>query len=87
MVTDTAVELLKKLGKGGMAGFVNAFLRNFDQYKIVLPEGDGGLALKSNYPLFAVKKSKLNTGQGRRAFFFQRAQELPFDLSETKSSI
>ena len=40
MVTDTAVELLKKLGKSGMAGFVNAFLRNFDQNKIVLPEGD-----------------------------------------------
>ena len=29
-VADTAVELIKKLGKGGMAGFVNAFLRKFD---------------------------------------------------------
>ena len=29
-VTDFAVELCKKLGKSGAAGFVNAFLRRFD---------------------------------------------------------
>ena len=28
-VTKNAVELTKKLGKGGMSGFVNAFLRKF----------------------------------------------------------
>lgn len=56
MVTDTAVELLKKLGKGGMAGFVNAFLRKFDEAQVILPEGEEGLAVKYNYPLFAVQK-------------------------------
>ena len=73
MVTDTAVELLKKLGKGGMAGFVNAFLRNFDQHKIVLPEGDGGLALKSNYPLFAVKKIKAEYGARAESILFSKS--------------
>ncbi len=52
-VADTAVELIKKLGKGGMAGFVNAFLRKFDEGKVTLPEGAEGLAIRSNYPLFA----------------------------------
>ncbi len=62
MVTDTAVDLLKRLGKGGMAGFVNAFLRAFDQEKVVLPQGDEGLAVTYNYPLFAVKKIKEEYG-------------------------
>lgn len=62
MVTDTAVELCKKMGKGGMAGFVNAFLRKFDADKVVLPDGDEGLAMKTNFPLFAVKKIKAQYG-------------------------
>lgn len=73
MVTDTAVELLKKLGKSGMAGFVNAFLRNFDHHKIVFPEGDGGLALKSNYPLFAVKKIKAEYGARAESILFSKS--------------
>lgn len=56
MVTDTAVDLCKRLGKGGVSGFVNAFLRAFDDKKVVLPEGEEGLSVKYNYPLFAVKK-------------------------------
>ena len=63
MVTDTAVDLLKKMGKGGMAGFVNAFLRNFDEAKVLLPAGDEGLAVKYNFPLFAVKKLKIQYGE------------------------
>ena len=31
MVTDCAVTLCKKLGKSGVSGFVNAFLRRFDR--------------------------------------------------------
>ncbi len=54
MVTDTAVELLKKMGKGGASGFANAFLRRFDESKVVLPAGEEGLAARSNFPLFAV---------------------------------
>lgn len=32
-VTDFAVDLCKRLGKGGMAGFINAFLHAFDGEK------------------------------------------------------
>lgn len=54
-VTDFAVELCKKLGKGGAAGFVNAFLRKFDEGEIAraLPEGKRGIIVKSSYPNFA----------------------------------
>ena len=37
-VTDNLVELIKKLGKGGTAGFVNAFLRKYAKAEIPLPE-------------------------------------------------
>ena len=63
MVTDTAVDLMKRLGKSGMAGFLNAFLRGFDETKVVLPAGDEGLAVKYNYPLFAVRKIKEQYGE------------------------
>lgn len=62
MVTDTAVDLCKRLGKGGMSGFLNAFLRAFDGEKVRLPEGDERLAVQYSYPLFAVKKIKAEYG-------------------------
>ncbi|MCM1438644.1 MAG: hypothetical protein NC131_05465 [Roseburia sp.] len=55
MVVDSAVELTKKLGKGGAAGFVNGFLRS---YKV--PGYDehcaNGMAIKWSTPLWLVKK-------------------------------
>ncbi len=63
MVTDTAVSLLKKLGKGGASGFVNAFLRSFDESKVVLPAGEEGLRLRSNFPLFAVRELLARYGE------------------------
>ncbi len=54
LVTDCAVDLLKGLGKGGAAGFVNAFLRRFDRSAVRLPAGDEGLSVESNFPLFAI---------------------------------
>ena len=62
MVTDTAVELLKKLGKGGAAGFANAALRAFDAAKVAIPAGDEGLAVTTPYPLFAIKKLRAEYG-------------------------
>ena len=73
MVTDTAVELLKKLGKGGMAGFVNAFLRAFDESKVALPEGDEGLAVKCNYPLSIVQKIKAEYGGRAESVLFAKS--------------
>ena len=62
MVTDTAVDLLKRMGKGGTAGFVNAFLRNFDEAGVVLPKGDEGLSVRYSFPLFAVRKVRAQYG-------------------------
>ena len=72
MVTDTAVDLLKKMGKGGMAGFVNAALRAFSEERIIVPPGDEGLALTTPYPLFAVRL--LREEYGARTEAIVRAQ-------------
>jgi len=56
-VIDNAVSLVKKLGKGGMSGFVNAFLRKFAKEDIPLPKDKMGyLSVKYSYPLFAVEE-------------------------------
>ena len=53
---NEAVELCKKIGKSGAAGFVNAALRKFDADKVTLPDGIEGLCVKSNFPAFAVRR-------------------------------
>lgn len=54
-VTKNAVELTKKLGKGGASGFVNAFLRKFISTKVDLPEDlEEKLSIKYSYPEFVV---------------------------------
>lgn len=57
-VIDNAVELTKKLGKGGASGFVNAVLRKFIKSEIPLPEKGGAeyFSVKYSYPVFAVEK-------------------------------
>ena len=56
-VTKNAVELTKKLGKGGAAGFVNAFLRKFIKAEIPFPSDKNEyLSVKYSYPLFAVNE-------------------------------
>lgn len=56
-VTKNAVELTKKLGKGGTAGFVNAFLRKFINTEIELPKDKKDyLSVKYSYPKFAVEE-------------------------------
>ena len=55
-VTKNAVELTKKLGKGGTSGFVNAFLRKFIKTDIELPKDQlERLSIQHSYPLFALK--------------------------------
>lgn len=56
-IVDCAVELCKKLGKGGAAGFVNGFLRG---YKVPeLPQNTtDGMAIKCSTPVWIVKKLK-----------------------------
>ena len=57
MVTDCAVDLCKKLGKSGVSGFVNAFLRRFDKNAVDggLPKGLQGRAIALSYPQFALE--------------------------------
>ena len=64
MVTDCAVSLCKKLGKSGVSGFVNAFLRRFDKAEAdkALPQGDEGEAIALSYPLYAYKMLKKEYG-------------------------
>ncbi len=65
MVTDLAVTLCKKLGKSGVSGFVNAFLRRFEKATVdaALPSGDEGEAIALSYPLYAYKKLKKEYGE------------------------
>ena len=57
MVVDSAVELAKKLGKGGAAGFINGFLRGYELPP--LPErADEALSMRCSAPLWLVKKLK-----------------------------
>ena len=64
MVTDNAVSLAKKLGKGGAAGFLNAFLRAFDASKLVLPADKAErLSVQYSVPLFAVKRILAQYGE------------------------
>ena len=65
-VADNAVELTKKLGKGGASGFVNAFLRNFAAADVKLPQDEiGRLSVGYSYPEFAVKELIEDYGKER----------------------
>lgn len=64
MVTDLAVTLCKKLGKSGVSGFVNAFLRRFDKEEVdkAIPQTITGEAIKLSYPVYAYEKLKKEYG-------------------------
>ena len=65
MVTDCAVTLCKKLGKNGVSGFVNAFLRRFDKSEVDknIPKGAEGDAILFSYPLYAYRYLKKEYGE------------------------
>lgn len=65
-VTKNAVELVKRLGKGGTAGFVNAFLRKFIKTEFVLPNDElERLSIEYSYPLFAIREHVKDFGLER----------------------
>lgn len=86
MVTDTAVTLLKKLGKGGAAGFANAFLRQFDENRVVLPAGEEGLAIQSNFPRFAVREIMSRYGERAESILLAKTHgvSVRFERGEEK---
>ncbi len=72
MVTDCAVDLCKKLGKSGVSGFVNAFLRRFDKEKT-----DGAItseAVKYSYPEYAYEWLKREYGERAAAIATARSK-------------
>ena len=69
MVTDCAVTLCKKLGKSGVSGFVNAFLRRFDKEEVekAIPGGKAGEAIRASYPAYAYEMLKKEYGARAQA--------------------
>lgn len=65
MVTDCAVTLCKKLGKSGVSGFVNAFLRRFDKEAVdeALKKEKDAESIFLSYPAYAYKKLKKEYGE------------------------
>ena len=76
MVTDCAVTLCKKLGKSGVSGFVNAFLRRFDKGAVdaALPKGVEGEAIACAYPVYAYKMLKKEYGARAAAIAVARSK-------------
>ncbi|MBR2870663.1 MAG: hypothetical protein IKB98_04735 [Clostridia bacterium] len=65
-VVQNAVELTKKLGKGGASAFVNAILRKFIKEQIPMPKDSiKRLSVKYSYPEFALKKLIDKYGEDR----------------------
>ena len=64
MVTDCAVDLCKKLGKSGVSGFVNAFLRRFslENVETELAKLKNADNIKASYPDFAYAMLKKEYG-------------------------
>lgn len=62
-VTHSAVELLKKMGKGGMGGFVNAVLRNYVKGVEMPTDKRQARALRLNAPQFAIDRITKEYGE------------------------
>ena len=69
MVTDCAVTLCKKLGKSGVSGFVNAFLRRFERAEVdsALEKEENRESIFLSYPAYAYKKLKKEYGERAKA--------------------
>lgn len=75
-VVDTAVELVKKLGKGGTSGFVNAILRKYIKTEIPLPTDETErLSVKYSIPIFAVKRLLRDYGKEEAESLFETQSE------------
>ncbi|MBQ9114203.1 MAG: methyltransferase domain-containing protein [Clostridia bacterium] len=76
MVTDCAVDLCKRLGKSGVSGFVNAFLRRFDKAAVdeKLKGEKDGEAIALSYPVFAYEMLKKEYGNRAKAIAAARAK-------------
>ncbi len=67
MVTDCAVDLCKKLGKNGVSGFVNAFLRRFDKEAVDTALQGAGEWVALSYPQYAYQMLQKEYGNRAKA--------------------
>ncbi len=74
MVTDCAVDLCKKLGKSGVSGFVNAFLRRFDEEAVNTAIKTQGEWVALSYPEYAYKMLKKEYGARAKAIAAARSK-------------
>ena len=86
-VTDSAVELCKKLGKSGMSGFLNAILRKYIKSpNLPLPKNEiESLSIKYSYPAFAVKELINDYGKNLAEEIMQ--YDLPYTFLRFDSSV
>ncbi len=83
-VIDNAVSLIKKMGKGGVSGFVNAVLRKFCNEEITLPKDEfENLSIKYSYPLFAVKRLCKDYGKEMAENILKEQEEVTTVVFET----
>ncbi len=76
IAVNEAVNLTKALKMDRLAPFVNAVLRTYDPAKVRLPEGEAGLCLRSNFPLFAVREMMGQYGERADAILTTRSKGL-----------
>ena len=70
------MELVKKLGKGGTSGFVNAILRKYIKTEIPLPTDETErLSVKYSLPIFAVKRLLQDYGKEEAEALFETQSE------------
>lgn len=79
-VTQNAVELTKKLGKGGASGFVNFFLRKFSAETPKLPDDFiENLSVSYSYPSFAIKRLLNGYGKEKTLEILNNIDKCPTD--------
>ena len=88
MVTDCAVTLCKKLGKSGVSGFLNAFLRRFDKAEVdkALFQSVEGEAIGLSYPVYTYKMLKKEYGKRAKEIASARSKgvSVRFERGEEK---
>ncbi|MBQ2740469.1 MAG: hypothetical protein IJF39_02465 [Clostridia bacterium] len=86
MITDCAVSLCKKLGKGGVSGFVNAFLRRFDKAAVdeALQKEKDGEAIALSYPAYAYRLLKKEYGKRAPAIASAKSAGVSVRFSDGK---
>ena len=85
MVTDCAVSLCKKLGKSGVSGFVNAFLRRFDKAAVDEEQLTADVLSAAQVALDSFVAMRESEGAQMKADILGRAQTILSIVSEIEA--